>query len=439
MVINLKRGFLGWIITACLWVSPAHAQKELLDYIVAVVENEVILNSDISQLVDMYRVQNPKDVPADIEKQIFEKMIDTRALIAYARKDSVLIPTDQVDSAVRQFTDQLRQEAGSQEALEQKIAEYGLAIRDWLRLLRQQKEDELLQRKLEEARFGQIRVSGLEVQRFYETHSDSLPDKQSVVSMSHIMMTIKPDPEREAAVRKRIEAIQAQIMDQGDFGEIAKKYSEDLASAKTGGDLGFFSRGTFVETFEDTAFALKPGEMSGIMQTRYGFHLIKKEEEKGVQIRARHIFLQLPLKPEDDARTSQTLEFLRQRILSGAETFEEAAKKYSEDIESSVKNGDLGEFIVEQLQPQYRSIVDTLTVGLMSAPVKIQDNSEDSYHILRVNKRTGGGKLTLKDDYETLTNMAKQEKWNAERRRWLSDMRADLHIEERGLNPPDSN
>ena len=439
MLINLKRGFICWVITACLSVSPAYAQKELLDYIVAVVENEVILNSDISQMVDMFRVQNPKAVPADIEQQILERMIDTRAMIAYARKDSVLIPTDQGDSAVRQFTEQLRQEAGSQEALEQKIAEYGLAIRDWLRLLRQQKEEELLQRKLEESRFGQVRVTGLEVQRYFETHSDSLPRKQAVVSLSHIMMTIKPDPEREAAVRKRIETIQSQLIDGGDFGELARQSSEDLASAKNGGDLGFFARGTLVDAFEDTAFALKPGEMSGIVQTRYGFHLIKKEEEKGVQIRARHIFLQLPLNPEDDARTNQTMAFLRQRVLSGAETFEEAAKKYSEDIESSQKNGDLGEFYVDQLQPQYQSIVDTLTVGVMSLPVKIQDNSEDSYHLLRVNKRAGGGKLTLKDDYETLTNLAKQEKWNGERRRWLSDLRTDLHIEERGLKPPEAN
>ncbi|MBM3265563.1 MAG: peptidylprolyl isomerase, partial [candidate division Zixibacteria bacterium] len=290
-----------------------------------------------------------------------------------------------------------------------------------------------LQRKLEEERFGQIRVTGLEVQKYFETYQDSLPQKQSLVSLSHIMMTVKPGPEREAAVRERITRIAQQIREGGDFAEAARQYSEDLASAKNGGDLGFFSRGTFVDAFEDAAFSLKPGETSDIVRTRFGFHLIRKEEQSGDQVRVRHIFLQLSLKPEDDVRTEQQLAFLRERILSGRESFENAARKYSEDIESSEKGGSIGEYNISELQPLYQSIVDTLDVAAVSMPVKIQDAGETTYHLLRIDKRTGGGKLNIQDDYETVSNLARQNKWQKERKRWLNDLRAELHIDERGF------
>jgi peptidyl-prolyl cis-trans isomerase SurA len=420
-------------MVALLGVRPAMSQPELLDYIVAVVDNDVILYSDVIQMAELYRMQNP-DAPPDLEKQILDRMIDTRAIIAAARRDSVQVPVDQIDNAVRQFMDGLRESMGSQEALEQKVAESGLAMRDWTRLIRQQKEEEILQRKLEEERFGQIRVTGLEVQEFYRTHQDSIPPKPVEVKISHIMMTIRPDPEREAASRQRITELQQRIKDGADFSEMARQYSEDLASARNGGDLGFFSAGTFVKAFEDAAFALAPGEISDIVQTYYGFHLIKKEEQNGDQIRVRHIFIQVPRRPEDEARTRETLAFLRQRILEGREVFEEAARKYSEDLESSGQGGTLGVFYLDQLQPQYRTVLDTLSVGGITPPIKIEDSNEPTIHLIRLDARTGGHTPTLEHDYEEVANLARQYKWRAERQRWLSDLRNELYIDERGFN-----
>ena len=434
MTMGVKQFGLTILLIVALGIKPANSQQ-LLDYIVAVVDNNVILYSDVMEGVKLLRVQSPEEEEADIMEKILTGIIDTRIIIASAHRDSVLIPVDQIDSAVRQITDQYREQFGSQEALEKLVANSGMSMRDWHRLLRQQKEDEYLQRKLEEERFGEIRVIGLEVAQFYETYRDSLPIKPVQIVVSHIMMTIHPDKERESKLLERADEIQRRLDAGADFVELAQRFSEDLNSAKLGGDLGFFARGTLMASFEEVAFELGPGEISDIVRTDVGFHIIKLEERDGEKIRVRHILIQVPQLPEDEDRTMETLEFLRGRILSGDESFEEAARKYSEDIDSSEEGGYLGEFYLDQVLPQYQMVLDTLTVGSVSPPIKVADQNSATFHLMMLTKRVGGEKLTLEDDFQQLTNLAKQNKWNEVRRRWLADLRQDVHIDNRGFDP----
>jgi len=434
MTMGVKQFGLTILLIVALGIKPANSQQ-LLDYIVAVVDNNVILYSDVMEGVKLLRVQSPEEEEADIMEKILTGIIDTRIIIASAHRDSVLIPVDQIDSAVRQITDQYREQFGSQEALEKLVANSGMSMRDWHRLLRQQKEDEYLQRKLEEERFGEIRVIGLEVAQFYETYRDSLPIKPVQIVVSHIMMTIHPDKERESKLLERAVEIQRRLDAGADFVELAQRFSEDLNSAKLGGDLGFFARGTLMASFEEVAFELGPGEISDIVRTDVGFHIIKLEERDGEKIRVRHILIQVPQLPEDEDRTMETLEFLRGRILSGDESFEEAARKYSEDIDSSEEGGYLGEFYLDQVLPQYQMVLDTLTVGSVSPPIKVADQNSATFHLMMLTKRVGGEKLTLEDDFQQLTNLAKQNKWNEVRRRWLADLRQDVHIDNRGFDP----
>jgi peptidyl-prolyl cis-trans isomerase SurA len=431
---GVKQFGLTILLIIALGIKPANSQQ-LLDYIVAVVDNNVILYSDVMEGVKLLRVQSPDEEEADIMEKILTGIIDTRIIIASAHRDSVLIPVDQIDSAVRQITDQYREQFGSQEALEKLVANSGMSMRDWHRLLRQQKEDEYLQRKLEDERFGEIRVIGLEVAQFYETYRDSLPIKPVQIVVSHIMMTIHPDKERESKLLERADEIQRRLDAGADFVELAQRFSEDLNSAKLGGDLGFFARGTLMASFEEVAFELGPGEISDIVRTDVGFHIIKLEERDGEKIRVRHILIQVPQLPEDEDRTMETLEFLRGRILSGDESFEEAARKYSEDIDSSEEGGYLGEFYLDQVLPQYQMVLDTLTVGSVSPPIKVADQNSATFHLMMLTKRVGGEKLTLEDDFQQLTNLAKQNKWNEVRRRWLADLRQDVHIDNRGFDP----
>ena len=425
-----------WLILALAMAPadhPAHGQQ-LLDYVVAVVDNEIILYSDVVEAVKMYRMQETGQEPEDLPNRVLDDMIDTRVVLAYARRDSVRISAEQVNGAVRAIIDQYTERVGSEEALEQLVTNSGMTMRDWNRLLRRQKEEELLQRRLEEDRFGEVRVTGLEVARYYETHYDSIPSNPVRLDLSHIMISARPDPQIVAAMNARIDEIRRRIADGEDFGDMARRFSEDLNSARNGGDLGFFARGTFMADFEEAAFALEPGEISPAVETDVGLHIIKLEERRGDQIRVRHILVQIPKTDEDDHRALDTISMLRQRILDGDESFAEAARKYSEDLASASDGGRIGEFMMDQLLPQYQAALDTLAVNQLTEPIKVEDQSAVSYHIMMLNGRTGGDKLSLDDHFQQITILAKQAKWNTERERWLKDLRHELYIDERGLD-----
>ncbi len=407
--------------------------QQLVDYVVAVVDNEIILYSDVIEAVKMYRMQQLEQEPEDLPGHLLDNMIDTRVVLAYARRDSVRVPAEQINGAVRQIIDQYTEQLGSNEALEQLVTNSGMTMRDWNRLLRRQKEEELLQRKLEEERFGEVRVTGLEVARYYETHYDSIPSNPVIMDLSHIMISSLPDPEVVASLNARTEEIRRRIADGEDFGEMARRYSEDLNSATNGGDLGFFARGTFMAEFEEAAFALEPGEISPPVRTDVGLHIIKLEERNEDQIRVRHILVQIPKTDEDDHRALETISILRQRILDGDETFSEAATKYSEDLASASEGGRIGEFMRDQLLPQYQAALDTISVNELTEPIRVVDQDNISYHIMMLNDRTGGDKLTLDEHFQQITYLAKQAKWNRERERWLGDLRHELYIDERGL------
>lgn len=440
MVSRIRRMLMAWVIVLSSTV-PGHGQ-ELVDFIVAVVDNEAILYSDVMQSTQMYFLQTQTDPSAmtqdeltALQQRLMTQMIDSRIIIAAARRDSIAVPVDQIDNAIRQVTDQLSDTYGSREALEQALAQDGFTLRDWHRLLRKQKREEFQQRRLEEERFGQIRVSGKEVEEFFYTNQDSIPIKPVKVTISHIMATVRPEENREGELRARIDEIQRRINAGADFAELASQFSEDLESARNGGDLGFFSRGDFIGEFEDAAFALRPGEISGVVRSSYGFHLIKMEEINGNRARVRQIFIQVPTSDVDDKRTYENLSFLRERIIKGEETFEAAAEKYSEDIDSSQDGGSLGEFRLDQLLVQYQSVVTVLAIGEISEPVKVDEQTvEDTYHLLRLDGRSGGSKMTLEEDWDAIALLAKEYKWQGLRNRWLVDLRQEIYIDERGLD-----
>ena len=432
---SITRHFPLVLVLAVVVAGRPVLGQQLVDYVVAVVDNEIILYSDVVEAVKMYRMQQPEQEPEDLPGHILGNMIDTRVVLAYARRDSVRVPAEQINGAVRQIIDQYTEQLGSDEALEQLVTNSGMTMRDWNRLLRRQKEEELLQRKLEEERFGEVRVTGLEVGRYYETYYDSIPSNPVIMDLSHIMISSLPDPEVVASLNARTEEIRRRIADGEDFGEMARRYSEDLNSATNGGDLGFFARGTFMAEFEEAAFALEPGEISPPVRTDVGLHIIKLEERNEDQIRVRHILVQIPKTDEDDHRALETISILRQRILDGDETFSEAATKYSEDLASASEGGRIGEFMRDQLLPQYQAALDTISVNEMTEPIRVVDQDNISYHIMMLNDRSGGDKLTLDEHFQQITYLAKQAKWNRERERWLGDLRRELYIDERGLEP----
>jgi len=264
------------------------------------------------------------------------------------------------------------------------------------------------------------------VEAFYQQFRDSLPRVEASVDISHILMQIKPSEESAKQALEKIKKIK-QLLDNGaDFAQVARQYSEDPGTRERGGDLGFVERGTLVKEFEEVAFQLKPGEISDIVRTQFGFHIIQLLERRGEQIHVRHILIQLQPTQADEQRTYEKLVEIRKKIISGEATFEAMALKYSDDPNVQKDKGHLGVFRINSLQiPEFKAVIDTLKEGEISMPVRTQFG----YHIIRLNKRIEPHVMTLETDWQQIEQMALDYKRNKLFTEWLAKLRQEIPIE----------
>jgi len=415
-------------IVIVLFLGRPVLAQEILDGIVAVVDDKIILYSELNQFAYQMAIQMGIDPRKDTEKfnelrkTALSNLVDQKVLLTKAEEDSVVIDDRQVDQVLEDRLTTITQQLGSEE----KVEEYfGQPMRKIRRTLRKDISEALLVRTLQQQKFREIKVSRREVEEFYKTMKDSLPTVKASVELSHILFNIQPSQESIKAARAKIESILKRIRDGEDFAELAKQYSEDPGSRKRGGELGFIERGDFVREFEEAAFALQPGEISDIVQTQFGFHIIQLIDRRGEKINARHILIRVAMSDEDEIRTRDALQKLRDEIVAGKITFEEAAKKYSSDLTTNEDGGSLGWFEIDQLQvKEFRQVAASLEPGEISQPIKTQFG----YHLVRLDDRREPRKLDLANDWQQLEEIVLARKSEREFRNWLESLKKDLYI-----------
>ena len=210
-----------------------------------------------------------------------------------------------------------------------------------------------------------------------------------------------------------------------DFAELAKTYSEDPSTSIRGGDLGFIKRGDLVTEFESVAFNLEPGEISDIVETQFGFHLIKMIEKRGEKIHTSHILIHLQPTEDDESRVIEELEALRQKSHDG-ENFEALAIANSDDENVENDKGHLGTWEVDKLAiPEFKQVVANMEVGEISEPFK----TDYGYHIVRLNLHDEPRTLSLEKDWDKLQNMALNLKIDNEYKSWIAMLKDEIPIE----------
>ncbi len=419
---------LKYFVVFLLFSSSIFAQQ-VLDKIVAVVNNEIITKSELDFQTDYVAAQKKLDPNSpDLKKQILDQLIDEKLAYAEANLDSITVTDDEVDQRVDYEIKSFEQQYGSVENVE-KV--YNMSLEKIKRKLRSDVREQLMIQKLQEKNFGDVQVTGKEVQDFYDRFKDSIGVIPEKVQIAHIFMSPKATESLKAKYRAKAEAILDSIRHGADFAEMAKKYSDDPATASKGGDLGFVKRGEFYPAFEAAAYALKPGQVSNVVETPAGFHIIKLIEKRGETIHVRHILIKIKKGQDADIRTIEFLSDIRDSITKGYGTFADYAKKYSEDDASKPFGGDLGTFYLSQLDKSVLDIVSNLKVGEISFPKRI-DYGQDNYgyHIVYLEKRIPQHKVSLKLDYnelEKLTeNYKKQQLYNT----WIDKLRKKIYFKE---------
>lgn len=427
------------IYAFCLFSGISSAQ-EVLDRIVGVVGDQIILESELKAQMALYAAQLGIDLKDEqtekqMEKELLEQMINDNLLLIQAQKDTTIeVTSKEMETGVEEQMEKVKSQFSSPEAFQEQLKAEGLTENELKKKYKEQIKKQMLIDRLVSKKLSKVSVTTKEVKDFYQTYKDSIPDQPESMKLGHILLEIKLSQSTLDSLKKRAEMVLNKAKkglvlkarpEGEDFTSLASKYSDD-PTGKNGGDLGFFRRGDMIERFEEVAFALNPGEISDLVETEFGYHIIKVEEKKEDMVHARHILILIRPSKEDTIRVNTLADSLGQRILSGTD-FGELAKEYSADEESRKMGGELGWFPVAQMMPEFKDGVMGLNIGEISKPI----HSQFGVHILKVLDKKEQKKFTLEDDWDVIKDMARRKKTNQEVQKWVEKMRQEAYVEVR--------
>jgi peptidyl-prolyl cis-trans isomerase SurA len=398
-----------------------------IDRIIAVVDKEIITESELMERVMLTALQNRLD-PQDPElrKDVLDALIAEKLVLAQAYIDSIQVTDEEVTRQLDQQINALIQRAGSQERLEQV---YGMPLARIKRESREIMRKQMLVARVRQAKENAIQISRREVEDFFHAYKDSLPRIPTEFELSHIFVSPKPDTAVEQQTRAFLAAVLDSLRKGADFAEFARRYSQD-GSAAAGGDLGWAKRGDYVREFEEVLFSLKENQISDIVKTQFGFHIIQLLGRRGESVHARHILRRIERGPASDSAAVIFLDSLRARILKG-ESFADLAKAYSEDPETRPLGGNLGRASIDQLQEPLASIVKDLKEGEISAPHRVPHGASYGYQIVMVRKRIPEHAPNLETDYRRIEQIALQFKKARISMEWIEELKKTIYWEVR--------
>ncbi len=404
------------------------AQQVVIDKVIAIVDNEIILQSELEFQISIFASQRGMDPKSpELKTQILNSMIDEKLVYAQAELDSIVITEAEIDQRIDYQVKVLQQQYGSIAKIEEM---YGMPIEKIKRELREDVRKNLMVQRLREKNFAPIEASRREVEAFYYAYKDSLGMIPEKLHIYHIFRNPKTTDKLKKQYRDFAQAVLDSIKQGASFEAMATKYSEDPGSKAFGGDLGFVKKGVFYPQFEAAAYALEVGEISNIIETPVGYHIIELLEKRGESIHTRHILFKFKTDEGADLETITFLTEIRDSITKEINTFQYYAKKYSEDKETAPFNGDLGTFYINQLDKNLLDIVSKMKQGEISFPKRIDyGQGVYGYHIVYLQSRIPQHPPSLEEDYAELKRLADEYKKQKQYDAWVASLRDKIYWE----------
>ncbi|HIR33832.1 MAG TPA: peptidylprolyl isomerase [Candidatus Coprenecus merdigallinarum] len=414
------KAMLAASVMAVLPFTGTFAQKYdgVIDKTVALVGNSMILLSQIESEVRMMQFQGYVS-DRDLRCEVLENMMVSKLFYTQAQLDSLAVNPDMVEASLNERVDNILSEHGGEAEVEKYFGKPLHMLREeWRDVFVEQNLAQEMQREVA----GKVsEVTPKEVQQYYRrTSKDSLPVIPTQYQYSQIVLY--PNVERAAmAVRERLLEFRQRILDGEKFSLLATLYSEDPGSAMKGGELGMASRTIFWPAFSDAAMALKEGQVSPIVETPDGFHLIQMIRKDGDMFNARHILLKPRYTAEDRDSAFIRLDSIRNVILADSITFQQGAWKFSEDTKSRTNGGLVANpntgapfFDVDNLKPADFKVLQNMKEGEISAPFESVDDEGRSgntvYKIVRLEKIRPSHTATVEEDFNVLLDITTSNK-----------------------------
>ena len=416
----------------------AHAQQaQVVDRIAAVVGDDIILKSEVDQMVRRRSQQENTSYSDELWMESLQTLVNQKLLAEKARRDTTLeISDQQVSNQLDRQVQRLEQRAGGREQLEQM---YGKSILEIKETFRPDLRDQLLAQRLRQRRMQNIRITPSEVRQWFERiPSDSLPEIPPTVRLSHIVRFPKPTQEARQEARNTTTSIRDSIVNEGaSFEALAREFS-DHATASSGGRLSGVTLDDLVPEFAAVASRTPVGTVSQVFynESQNGFHILRVNSKSGDTVDLNHILIRVGGTDAEEAKAR--LRAVRDTLLNDDDvTFERMARRHSEEDRSAQNGGRVTDpqsgtrdLVLERLNPSWRQTIEQLEVGEISKPTSVQLlNGEDAYHIVRLGRRTPAHRANLDMDYERIRELALQEKQNRKMEEWTDQLRDEVYVD----------
>jgi peptidyl-prolyl cis-trans isomerase SurA len=417
----------------------AHAQfappkeGDKLDAVVAVVGKHPIFKSAIDAQTQLFLMQRGltnagRDTLMKLRQQVLQTEIDQKLLLAKADEDSITVTEQEVDDQLNQLIKGYVGRLGSEAAVEREFGRSIAELKSSPDLRERTRENLIVQRERYKVVPAEQSASRADVEAFYRMYKDSLPRMGESAELATIVKLVKPLPNQKERSKAFAQSLIDSLHNGADFATLAKRYSQHTTAA-AGGDLGaYYARGTFLPAFEEAAFKLKQGEVSDVVETDQGFHIIKLIDRRGEEIRLAQILIKPTTNAGDELAVRDTLLKLRDRAMHG-EDFSKLATQYSDDEETKAFGGSLGHVRLEELAPEQRSVIDSMKDGEVSEPIHIgYSGGRTGFQIVKLVRKVPAHTISLSEDYRDLEAGAMQWKQQQAIVRWLAEARKSIYI-----------
>ncbi|HPI28898.1 MAG TPA: peptidylprolyl isomerase [Bacteroidales bacterium] len=431
-IINKTVLLLLFLTSSVAGIAQQNSEKILIDEVVAVVGSNIVLYSDIENEYFQYLMQGSTKGPG-LKCQILEEVMFQKLLLTQAEIDSVTVTDKQVESELdrrmRYFIDQI----GSKEKLEEYFKKTVLQIKEEMR---SKIRDYLLIQNVQAKLTQNVKITPTEVTEFFNAISpDSLPLVGSQIEVAQIVKKAVISQDEVNMVKEKLNGLRERVLKGEDFATLANLYSEDPGSMTKGGELGFVGRGELFTEFEAAAFSLKPGEVSPIVKTQKGYHIIQMIERRGEYVNVRHMLMIPKASLTDMIKSKKEIDRIAEVIKKDSLSFEKAAALYSDDptkvnggLLTNQYSGD-SKFSPEEIDPNMFFVIEKMKVGEISAPmVYTNEDGQQAYRMLKLKSRTEPHKANLKDDYPQIQNIAVQVKQNQAISDWINEKTQNTFI-----------
>ncbi len=401
------------------------SQNQVIDKVIAVVGKYPILLSDLQNtMLD----QDKQGVYFDRCKS-FEMLVYQKLLMVQAEKDSLIVSEAELDHELSRRMSYFISQFGSEEKLEEFYGKRTNVIKDELRFSVQ---EQLLAEKMKSNITGNDKLTPAEIRLFFNSSiQDSLPFVESEVELQQLVKKPICSPHEKQEAKELIESYRERVVNgKSTMSTLARLYSEDPGSAAKGGLYNNVARGIMDPAFEAVAFRLKKGEISNVFETSYGFHFIELVQRKGDLLDLRHILIMPKMTNEDFFKCKSDLDSIYNEINLGIISFENAVKKYSDDLETKQNSGlminpqtantKFDNIALSQIDENSIVVINNMKVADISKPMQFKlPDGKPGFRILKLKTRIEPHKMNLKEDYQKLSQFANVEKNKKLVKEWI--------------------